>query len=72
MLEKTIHSIVRLARAERAITGTSLGPFLHIDPNQVETQGRFQKNVKGSSFMGVAATPLKPLPSCYHVKRRRD
>ena len=35
-------------------------------------QGRFQKKIKGSSFMGVAATPLKPLPSCYRVKRRRD
>ena len=35
-------------------------------------QGRFQKKIKGSSSMGVAATPLKPLPSCYRVKRRRD
>ena len=32
-------------------------------------QGRFQKKIKGSSFVGVAATPLKPLPSCYS---RRD
>ena len=32
MLENTIHSIVGLARAEKAVTGTSLGPFLHIDP----------------------------------------
>ena len=35
-------------------------------------QGRFQKEIKGSSFVGVAATPLKPLPSYYRVKRRRD
>ena len=35
MLENTIHSIVGLARAEKAlftVTGISLGPFLHIDP----------------------------------------
>ena len=34
MLENTIHSILGLARAETAlntVTGTSLGPFLHID-----------------------------------------
>ena len=34
MLENTIHSIVGLARAEKAlftVTGISLGPFLHID-----------------------------------------
>ena len=24
------------------------------------SQGRFQKKIKGSSFVGVAATPLKP------------
>ena len=35
-------------------------------------QGRFQKKIKGSSFVGVAATPLKPHPSCYRVKRRGD
>ena len=33
-------------------------------------QGRFQKKIKGSSFVGVAATPLKPLPSFYRVKWR--
>ena len=36
MLENTIHSIVGLARAEKAlftVTGISLGPFLHIDPS---------------------------------------
>ena len=35
-------------------------------------EGRFQKKIKGSSFVGVAATPLKPLPiaSCYRVKQR--
>ena len=27
-----------------------------------------QKKIKDSSFVGVAATPLKPLPSCYRVK----
>ena len=35
MLENTIHLIVGLARAEKAlftVTGTSLGTFLHIDP----------------------------------------
>ena len=34
VLENTIHSIVGLARAEKAlftVTGISLGPFLHID-----------------------------------------
>ena len=30
-----------------------------------------EKN-KGSSFVGVGVTPLKPLPSCYRVKQRRD
>ena len=38
MLENTIHSIVGLARAEKAlftVTGISLGPFLHIDPFKV-------------------------------------
>ena len=38
MLENTIHSIVGLARAEKAlntVTGTSLGPFLHTDPQSV-------------------------------------
>ena len=34
--------------------------------------GRFQKKIKGSSSVGVAATPLKPLSSCYRVKRRGD
>ena len=37
MLENTIHSIVGLARAEKAlftVTGISLGPFLHIDPTK--------------------------------------
>ena len=37
-------------------------------PTTVE-QGRFQKKIKGSSFVGMAATPLKALPSCYRVKR---
>ena len=35
MLENTIHSIVGLARAEKAlftVTRTSLGPLLDIDP----------------------------------------
>ena len=35
MLENTIHLIVGLARAEKAlftVTGTSLWPFFHIDP----------------------------------------
>ena len=27
--------------------------------------GGFQKIIKDSSFVGVAATPLKPLSSCY-------
>ena len=38
MLENTIHSIVGLARAEKAlftVTGTSLGPFFHIDPGNL-------------------------------------
>ena len=35
-------------------------------------KGRFQKINKGSSFVGVASTPLKHLPSCYHVKWRGD
>ena len=35
-------------------------------------QGRFQEKIKGSSFVGMAATPLKSLPSCYRVKRRGD
>ena len=43
MLENTIHSIVGLARAEKAlfiVTGTSLGPFLHIgNPSIVATSG---------------------------------
>ena len=33
MLENTIHSIVGLARALFTVTGTSLGPFLRIDPH---------------------------------------
>ena len=34
--------------------------------------GAVPEKIKGSSFVGVAATPLKPLPiaSCYRVKRR--
>ena len=32
--------------------------------------GAVPEKIKGSSSMGVAATPLKPLPSCYRVKRR--
>ena len=51
MLENTIHSIVGLARAEKAlftVTGISLGPFLHIDPLEVcraelEVSGDYQK-----------------------------
>ena len=44
MLENTIHSIVGLARAEKAlftVTGISLGPFLHIDPES--NNGAFNK-----------------------------
>ena len=40
--------------------------------SQLFAQGRFQKKIKGGSFVGVAATPLKPLPSCYRLKRRGD
>ena len=28
------------------------------------------EKIKGSSFVGVAATPLNSLPSCYCVKQR--
>ena len=38
MLEKTSHSMVGLARAEKAlntVTGTSLSLFLHIDPPNI-------------------------------------
>ena len=54
MLENTIHSIVGLARAEKAlftVTGISLGPFLHIDPNNTPTTsyGRIIK-AKGGHY----------------------
>ena len=32
--------------------------------------GAVLEKIKGNSFVGMAATPLKPLPSCYRVKRR--
>ena len=35
-------------------------------------RGGSRKKIKGSSFVGVVATPLKFLPSCYRVKRRGD
>ena len=38
----------------------------------MDYRGGFRKKIKGSSFVGVAATPLKPLPSCYRVKQKGD
>ena len=32
--------------------------------------GAVPEKIKGNSFVGVAATTLKPLPSCYRVKWR--
>ena len=43
VLENTIHLIVGLARAEKAlftVTRTSLGPFLHIDPLYVVIESK--------------------------------
>ena len=52
MLENTIHSIVELARAVKAlftVTGISPGPFLHIDPYHID--GNFIRFLL-LSFMG--------------------
>ena len=55
MLENTIHSIVGLARAEKAlftVTGISLGPFLHIDPKFLSQRG--QSSSRGQRSPGVS------------------
>ena len=66
-LENTIHSIVGLARAEKAlftVTRISLGPFLHIDPlfqGYTEEQPKFdqlccgvQRNLPVNNILGLA------------------
>ena len=60
-------------RHTTTLNGLFEGQFVEVHQSETHrSQGRFQKEIKGSSFVGVAATPLKPLPSYYRVKRRRD
>ena len=54
-----------IALPEGSAAFVCLATTLTSDPVTDIQQGRFQKEIKGSSFVGVAATPLKPLPSCY-------
>ena len=65
-ISNTKHTLNLLAKTNKKIGGGGGGGKIRV------AQGRFQKKIKGSSFVGVAATPLKPLPiaSCYRVKQR--
>ena len=63
MLENTIHSIVGLARAEKAlftVTGISLGPFLHIDPKGDTPSSLAQVGLHSYSSINLITVPRLP------------